>query len=69
MGREAWQATVHAVAKSRTGLSDFTFDSPWEELTLPSPDFGLQASGMVRQRFVVVLPPSLWHFVTAGLAN
>ena len=24
-GRGAWQATVHGVAKSRTGLSDFTF--------------------------------------------
>ena len=23
--------------QSRTGLSDFTFDSRWEELTLPSP--------------------------------
>ena len=25
MGRGAWQATVHGVAKSRTRLSDFTF--------------------------------------------
>ena len=25
MDRGAWQATVHGVAKSRTGLSDFTF--------------------------------------------
>ena len=25
MDREAWQATVHGVAKSRTRLSDFTF--------------------------------------------
>ena len=25
MDREAWQAVVHGVAKSRTGLSDFTF--------------------------------------------
>ena len=25
MYREAWQATVHGVAKSQTGLSDFTF--------------------------------------------
>ena len=25
MGRGAWWATVHGVAKSRTGLSDFTF--------------------------------------------
>ena len=25
MDREAWWATVHRVAKSRTGLSDFTF--------------------------------------------
>ena len=25
MDREAWQATVHGVVKSRTRLSDFTF--------------------------------------------
>ena len=25
MGREAWQATVHGIAKSWTRLSDFTF--------------------------------------------
>ena len=25
MNREAWQATVHGVAKSRTRLSNFTF--------------------------------------------
>ena len=25
MGREAWRAAVHGVAKSRTQLSDFTF--------------------------------------------
>ena len=25
MDREAWWATVHRVAKSRTGLSDYTF--------------------------------------------
>ena len=25
MDRRAWQATVHGVAKSQTGLSDFTF--------------------------------------------
>ena len=25
MDRGAWQATVHGVAKSRTGLSNFTF--------------------------------------------
>ena len=25
MDREAWRAAVHGVAKSRTGLSDFTF--------------------------------------------
>ena len=25
MDREAWQATVHGIAKSRTQLSDFTF--------------------------------------------
>ena len=25
MDREAWQATVHGVAKSQTGLSEFTF--------------------------------------------
>ena len=25
MNREAWWATVHRVAKSQTGLSDFTF--------------------------------------------
>jgi len=25
MGRGAWRATVHGVAKSRTQLSDFTF--------------------------------------------
>ena len=25
MDREAWQATVHGIAKSRTRLSDFTF--------------------------------------------
>ena len=25
MDREAWWATVHGVAKSQTGLSDFTF--------------------------------------------
>ena len=38
MDREAWQATVHGVAKSRTRLSDFTFafilsasDVNWQE--------------------------------------
>ena len=25
MGREAWRAAIHGVAKSRTQLSDFTF--------------------------------------------
>ena len=25
MGREAWRAAIHGVAKSRTRLSDFTF--------------------------------------------
>ena len=25
MDREAWRAAIHGVAKSRTGLSDFTF--------------------------------------------
>ena len=25
MDREAWSAVIHGVAKSRTGLSDFTF--------------------------------------------
>ena len=28
--REAWQATVHGVAKSRTGLSDFHFHFTWK---------------------------------------
>ena len=29
---EAWHAAVHGVAKSRTGLSDFTFTFPFHAL-------------------------------------
>ena len=32
MDREAWWATVHGVAKSRTRLSDFTFTFRFHEL-------------------------------------
>ena len=32
--REAWQATVHGVAKSRTQLSNFTFMSTTDDTTL-----------------------------------
>ena len=32
MDRGAWWAAVHGVAKSRTGLSDFTFTLPFHAL-------------------------------------
>ena len=35
MGREAWWATIHGVAKSRTRLSDFTFQT-WVYTMFPS---------------------------------
>ena len=34
MDGEAWQATVHGVAKSRTRLSDFTFTLRYEQFLL-----------------------------------
>ena len=55
MGGEAWWAAVHGVAKSRTGLSDFTFTSffrphlaecgilvPQPGIKLMPPDLGAQ---------------------------
>ena len=36
MGRGAWWATVHGVAKSQTRLSDFTFTSPGTVLVMGS---------------------------------
>ena len=40
MDRGAWWAAVHGVAKSRTGLSDFTFTfMPWRGKWQPTPVF------------------------------
>ena len=32
MHRGAWQATVHGVAKSQTGLSDYHFHQDWNNI-------------------------------------
>ena len=36
MGREAWRAAVHGIAKSRTQLSEFTFTFMSMESAMPS---------------------------------
>ena len=36
MGRGAWWATVHGVAKSQTQLSDFTFTLSYPQMYYPT---------------------------------
>ena len=69
MDRGAWQGTVHGVAKSRTRLSDFTFTSRNQVLSLLAVSFICKSQVMLHKQFLLVLFEHLWNLMNQRLGS